>query len=397
MSENDSELTVTEAPAAERETPRNPKFTLARHRLAGSPSCLNCGTPLKGPFCYYCGQPDRNFMRFFPALLRELMEDFLEFDSRFTRTMKPLLFKPGRLTRDYLDGRRFRYTPPLRLYLFSSIAFFLLAALISSNAARETVENLPADGAQLTEEQLGEAREALEDVPPEVREQLNLNLDQVIENAARRDEAARQASEAGSPGPASREWFNIEGIQFNDEPWDAESNPVNLPWMPQRIDDWINGELMDSPAKAEEINRDPGVIIDKAFDILPATVFVLLPIVALLFKFWYLFAKRYYVEHLIFALHNHAFLFVAGLLILLSVLGMRWADANEMAWAGQAFKWSLVAVSVWIPLYLLISLRTVYRQNWFLTLFKYGVIGISYVTLLGFLTVMVAVLSFLLL
>ena len=65
-------------------------LTLAARKLAGSASCLNCGTGLKGPFCYYCGQPDRNFMRFFPVLLREFLEDFLELDSRFARTMKPL-------------------------------------------------------------------------------------------------------------------------------------------------------------------------------------------------------------------------------------------------------------------------------------------------------------------
>ncbi|HET6565789.1 MAG TPA: DUF3667 domain-containing protein, partial [Xanthomonadales bacterium] len=97
------------------------KFTIPAKRLAGSPACLNCGTELAGPFCYYCGQPDKNLMRFFPVLLRELLADFLDFDSRFARTMKPLLFHPGKLTRDYLDGRRFRYTPPLRLYIFASM------------------------------------------------------------------------------------------------------------------------------------------------------------------------------------------------------------------------------------------------------------------------------------
>lgn len=49
-------------------------LTIPPGRLKGSPRCLNCGTELKGPFCYYCGQPDKNFMRFFPVLLRELME-----------------------------------------------------------------------------------------------------------------------------------------------------------------------------------------------------------------------------------------------------------------------------------------------------------------------------------
>ena len=123
--ESGEDAVLTDSPSSA----PDPRLTLAPTALAGSAACLNCGTPLKGPYCYYCGQPDRNFMRFFPALLREVVSEALEFDSRFTRTMIPLLFKPGRLTRDYLDGRRFRFTPPLRLYLFSSIVFFLLAAV----------------------------------------------------------------------------------------------------------------------------------------------------------------------------------------------------------------------------------------------------------------------------
>ena len=91
---------------------KNKALTISKNRLAGSGACMNCGTELMGPFCYYCGQPDKNFMRFFPALLRELLEDTMDFDSRFMRTIKPLLFRPGKLTRDYLDGKRFRYVPP---------------------------------------------------------------------------------------------------------------------------------------------------------------------------------------------------------------------------------------------------------------------------------------------
>ncbi len=112
----------------------NKAFTIAPQRLAGSPACLNCGTELMGPFCYYCGQPDKNLMRFFPALMRDLLEDVVDFDSRFMRTLKPLLLHPGKLTRDYLDGRRFRYVPPMRLYIFSSMVFFILAATLAGEA-----------------------------------------------------------------------------------------------------------------------------------------------------------------------------------------------------------------------------------------------------------------------
>ncbi|NNE06282.1 MAG: DUF3667 domain-containing protein [Xanthomonadales bacterium] len=397
MSENESQSDIASDLNQPAPVARDRSLSVPRERLAGSPACLNCGTELSGPFCYYCGQPDRNFLRFFPVLLREMLSDFIDLDSRFARTMKPLMFRPGRLTRDYLDGRRFRYTPPIRLYLFSSIVFFLVAALLSSNAAREGVETLSANQGQLTEEQAAEAREALKDISPEVREQLNMDLDKVIDNAARRSaDAAMSAEESRIDGPQNQ-WFNIDGIQFNDQPWDAETNPVDLPWVPQWIDDWINGELEDSPAKAEEINRDPDVIIDQIFDLLPATVFVLLPIVALLFKFWYLFAKRFYIEHLIFALHNHAFLFVSLTLLLLGAIAEGRLSEAGIDWAASGVAGAVTALSVWMPLYLLISLRTVYRQNWFLTLFKFGVIGVCYTTLLIGLTVIVAVLSFLLL
>ena len=315
----------------------NPSLTLAAKKLAGSAHCLNCSTELKGPFCYYCGQPDRNFLRFFPALLRDLMEDLLDLDSRFMRTIKPLLFKPGKLTRDYMNGRRFRYAAPLRLYIFSSILFFLLAAFLSSNAI--TVNGVEND----------------------------------------------------------KSMFTTKDISFNDEPWDRETNPVDFKWLPDWLNDRINDEVEGSPKKAEMISENPNLIIDQVFNILPATMFVLLPFVALIFKFWYLFAKRYYVEHLIFSLHNHAFIFVSLILVLLAGLTVDILNSYEYTSAADTAEWVTTIISIWIPLYLIISLRVVYQQGWLLTVGKFLVIGISYMTLLGLVSISVAIASFVML
>ena len=361
-------------------------LTLAEKKLAGSAKCLNCGTVLKGPFCYFCGQPDRNFMRFFPALLRDLMEDLLDLDSRFMRTLKPLLFKPGRLTRDYMNGRRFRYAPPMRLYIFSSIVFFLLAAFLSSDAISVGDVNVVNDGGIVhisadSEEEQREVEEALAGLPVGIREQIN--IDQV--------ESEETHDESDNPG------FELDDIQFNDKPWNRETNPVAIKWFPDWLNERINDEIEGSPHKAEQINENPNLIIDKVFDILPAIMFVLLPVVALIFKFWYLFAKRYYVEHLIFSLHNHSFIFVTAILILLADLAADLFTSHGYTAAATGTGWLMVIAGIWIPVYLLISLRTVYQQNWFLTLGKYFVIGISYVTLLLLVTVGVAIASFVLL
>jgi hypothetical protein len=380
MSENESDSDIA-LPEGELPVAPNPAFTLAPSRLSGSPRCLNCDIELEGPFCHFCGQPDRNFMRFFPVLLREFLEDFLDLDSRFARTLKPLLFHPGRLTRDYLDGRRFRYTPPMRLYLFSSIAFFLLAALLSANAIDPDNINFNS-GSNVaivadSEEEMQRVEEALEQLPPGIREQVELSM----------------AEDAGD----EENLFEDGELQFNDEPWDRETNPLIIPFMPDRLNNWINDEIDRSPQKGEMIKENPNLFVDQVFEILPATVFVLLPVVALIFKFWYLFARRFYIEHLMLALHNHAFIFTCLILMLLLEVIEDWLGTRGYGYAKQAAAWLNIGFGVWIPLYLLVSLRTVYQQNWFLTLGKYVVIGLSYLTLLGLVTSFVAVLSFLLL
>lgn len=359
-------------------------LTLAAKKLAGSSFCLNCGTPLKGPFCHYCGQPDRNFMRFFPVLLRDLMEDLLDLDSRFMRTIKPLLFKPGRLTRDYMEGRRFRYAPPMRLYIFSSILFFLLAALLSSDSISvsssgkdDSIIHLIAD----SEEEKQAAQEAINQLPGPIRKQIK------VENELAENELADNVSSG----------FELDDIQFNDEPWDRETNPVDIRWLPDWLNDRINEEIENSPKKAEQINENPNLLIDKVFDILPAAMFILLPVVALILKFWYLFAKRFYIEHLIFSLHNHAFIFVSLILILLTNLAGSLLGSHGYSGAASAMEWLVALISIWIPIYLFISLRVVYQQGWLMTQGKFLAIGMSYMTLLIIVSTVVAISSFVLL
>jgi hypothetical protein len=72
-------------------------------------------------------------------------------------------------------------------------------------------------------------------------------------------------------------------------------------------------------------------------------------------------------------------------------------NSYDYSTAADTIEWLLTVIGIWIPLYLLISLRVVYQQNWFLTIGKFIVIGISYATLLGLVTVSVALTSFVML
>jgi len=372
----------------------NNALTISEKRLAGSAACMNCGTELQGPFCHYCGQPDKNFMRFFPVLMRELLEDFLDFDSRFMRTIKPLVFKPGKLTRDYLDGRRFRYVPPLRLYIFSSIAFFFMAAILAGSAV-----NIQIDGddevitaihiGEAEEQEIHEALEGLEELNPELAGEIESHIKEISENA----ESGDKAEVAEIPESDKDE----DGININGEPWDRETNPFIIEWLPDWVNNWVNDEIEESPQKGKEIEANPDLIKDKAFDVMPVTMFVLLPIVAMLFKFWYLFARKYYVEHLIFALHNHSFIFVIALIMMLLSSLAAWLEPSGEGQMTTNVDWINIVIGLWIPIYLLISLRRVYQQGWGMTVAKFALIGSSYTVLLGFATAFVALLSFVML
>lgn len=88
--------------------------------------CLNCNTPLKGEYCYNCGQRDDDFRRPFVMLSNEFLSDQFQWDSRIVRSFMPFLLMPGKMTRAFMSGERGQYVSPLRLYLVISLLFFIV-------------------------------------------------------------------------------------------------------------------------------------------------------------------------------------------------------------------------------------------------------------------------------
>jgi hypothetical protein len=101
------------------------------HAPAIGTPCANCATPLQGPWCHACGQSAEDFHRSIFRLAAEVIEGLFHFDGRLWRTLPDLLFRPGRLTRAYLEGHRAPQIPPLRLFLVVLLAIFLVGGLIS--------------------------------------------------------------------------------------------------------------------------------------------------------------------------------------------------------------------------------------------------------------------------
>jgi hypothetical protein len=120
----------------------------ARADAHASANCANCGTPLTGSFCHACGQR-AHVHRSLLHLGEEVLHGLLHFDAKAWRTLPMLVAKPGKLTREYIEGRRTRFVSPLALFLFMVFFMFFVVSSVSrsthdevSGAMRSTPKGL---------------------------------------------------------------------------------------------------------------------------------------------------------------------------------------------------------------------------------------------------------------
>jgi hypothetical protein len=130
------------------------------------------------------------------------------------------------------------------------------------------------------------------------------------------------------------------------------------------------------------IRKDPKPFLIGAFGTLPQVLFVLMPLFALLLKIFYIFKRRLYMEHLIVALHSHAFIFLSLLLLTLAGLARNWAH-TAATWLDAPLGLLIFVMGWWLPIYLFLMQKKVYRQGWFFTSLKYCAIGIGYTVMIS--------------
>jgi len=104
-------------------------------KLREDKRCENCGHFVEERFCPECGQENVETRQRFHYLFIHFLEDFVHYDGRFWKTIQYLLFRPAKLTREYLAGKRNRYVPPVSLYIFISFITFFIPAVLPERDA----------------------------------------------------------------------------------------------------------------------------------------------------------------------------------------------------------------------------------------------------------------------
>lgn len=328
--------------------------------------CLNCGNLLAGQYCSRCGQRARSRLISVWELVRDAFGDLFELDSRLWQTLIPLMFRPGRLTREYLRGRRARYMPPFRTYLVLSVVFFLVAFF---NPERHfgvllvpSEEAVPAGGTT------GSAAEIRQQVIDDLAEEGVIVGDRKAQPA----EPGREDAGTGANVQFTDDGSPIVNCNFDDA--DLEGLPA---WMERRL----TPDRLRSVC--QKIQADSGrEFLERLLDNVPASLFILLPLMALVLKVLYPLSKRYYVEHLLFVLHYHAFVF---LILTLEVLWSRFVSVIRMPELLSDL--TVFVISVYIPVYLYRSMRRVYEQGRAITLLKFLLLVIAY--FIGFMFILV--------
>ncbi len=287
-----------------------------------SATCLNCGAVLSGPFCADCGQRDIPPYPSVRELAVDAVSEFSGWDGRLSTTLRALIQHPGMLTHEFLEGRRARYISPLRLYLTASLVYFLIAAGAPNSTLR--AGNVTFGGISFGVR------------TPRPRAQ-----------SSAPDRVAKAAGKA------------IESPQALT----AEEREAALK------------DIAQAPKAIQPLLRrgvaDPGGLRRGLIETMPKMLFALLPVFAGIVALFY--RGRKYPEHLYFAIHLHAFVFLALAVTEL----LKFTRIPAIIALGS------VAALILIPVYATLAFRRVYGGSLARTIAKELGIGAIYAIISG--------------
>lgn len=295
--------------------------------IAPGTPCANCQTPLVGTYCHACGQLAEDFHKSIWKLGREALESFFHLDGRLARTLPWLIVRPGRLTRDYIDGKRAFQVPPLRMFLVVLLLTFLVGQC--------TI------GRQIEEWGIGD--------PAGLASQGARNT-AVAEIEA--DETLTEAERRAAIAAVQRDWAGVASAV-------GEAREEELARSGQTLEENLSGQnafeawLGDRVRATQEEPRRFALLLGMWAQ---RVAILALPVSAMILTCLFFWRRDVFVfDHLIFSMHSLSF----QLLLLTGVIALA-------LWLGP-WAWSLLWLS---PVHLFVHMREAYRSNAVMTLLR---------------------------
>jgi hypothetical protein len=330
-------------------------------------TCRNCGESMPGAYCAACGQERNTHRRSIWGLLHNLIEEVASFDSRMLRTTIALLVRPGELPLAFHEGRTRRYVPAVRLYLFVSLLFFVALSVTGIALVQVELKEIPnaytvhagTDGDIVITGRDGNTKT----IPAD-------KAKAAMKDGGPSSYSARSLSPGihSSVAPEIRFFKRVDPSQHHFSPavW-GQLESVKAEILKSIGNDEHGWIARNAIASVEKLARDPTALDGPLTTWIPRVFFLLLPLYAVLLALFYVRQRKryYFVDHLVFSLTVHSFLFA---ILIVAVA------------AAQIFSGGLVALLIFLAMsaYIFVALRRFYKQGWFITAVKFACISFLY-------------------
>ncbi len=331
-------------------------------------NCLNCGHPFTNneKFCPECGQKNRGKKITLGIFLRELFAGFFSLDTKFWRTLIPLLINPGKVSKDYIDGKRTRYTNPFRFYLATSIIFFLIISITDSYKKFEELRIGKSSSSNSQIKLNNDNSDAIEVDLDSIQDVVFKQLENQDSLEAKKTQPKPDStsvsynSEQELAKADSNDSFRI--VKFMKFQKAHPKVPIEAALDSLKAEKNFSNRFWYSRAKVFNsvfLDKDEAKkFFRQVLSYASIALFILLPLFTLFLKFIYIRRKYTYVEHLVFVFHVQTVLF-----LLFSIF-----------YIIDFFKHSNSFLPVFLILfmiYLFIAMKRFYNQGYFKTFMKY--------------------------
>lgn len=331
--------------------------------------CKNCSTPVEGHFCHFCGQRYHDHKESFGELAYEFTSDFLHFDARFFRTVLPLIFQPGKLTKSYNDGKQRSQFHPIRLYLFSSFVYFFLFFYFTNKEDNFEDQNNRNRIAFIVDSATNTIRK-----DSIVNESLNESdlpdKNKILTGALLSDSKTKQKESLHDS--TAQFTFSVNSyidslLRKNTTP-EGYLNQQKL-FSKNKKDGYLKRiftiKILKINLKGEEGKKEFFNKLSETFlHNIPKALFFLLPIFAFFLKMLYFRKKQfYYVDHAVLSLHYFSLIFI--LLILSNYI-------LDAIFGTEIFTF---LAFIWMSAYMFIAMKRLYGESWGRTISKFITLG----------------------
>ena len=315
--------------------------------------CLNCDLPLAGEenFCPNCGQRNDTRSLNFGSFLHAVFSEFISYDSRLWRTITALVIHPGSVSREYIDGKRFRYANPFRFYLTISIVFFVLLGFMNKYQELK--------GA-------GKSQNIVN---------INNDADKTKDNILNIDSLTFGKSNIAFAKKIKRyKLFYKSHKTF--------SAGVALDSLSEEQTFW-NRFYYSKIKSVYKVIEDKGASLNKKIiSNLSIALFVLLPVFTIFLKLLYIRRHLNFMEHLVFVFNTQSVFF----LLMSLLISVNFFTQNKSI--------NIIFTCLFL-IYLFLAMLKFYNQGWFKTFVKFSLLNMVYLTLTTIGLIFVSVLSFL--